>query len=195
MQQHQPASLAHKLDEAPHGQDGANHRKKIEEQTNYRRSHAQRNQRNIRKTLGRMHSRENGKKVSIQRRRRKARENILASRKKLNRTRATRMRAVPNAAQFNPNVLSTNRLTRNGEFCASCHGITLRMLVCMAKYKIAIPMIEMKIARGMFFSGSSFRRPDCRRCSSPGSSKQIARWRRPGPGRKRVTCSRCRPDR
>ena len=45
----------------------------------------------------------------------------------------TRINAVAKVAQCIPNVLSTNRLTTNPEFCASCHGTTLKILVCIRK--------------------------------------------------------------
>src|ERR1700740_3193498 len=64
---------------------------------------------------------------------------------------STRISAVASVAQFIPNVRSTNKLTTKLERAASCHGTTLKMLVCIKKYKIAIPKIEIKIARGIFF--------------------------------------------
>src|SRR5208282_1266533 len=67
---------------------------------------------------------------------------------------STRISAVASDAQFIPNVRSTNKLTTKLDRAASCHGTTLKMLVCIKKYKIAIPNIEMKIARGIFFPGS-----------------------------------------
>src|SRR5580704_14342657 len=63
-------------------------------------------------------------------------------------------REYPSVAQCIPNVRSTNKLTTKLERCTSCHGTTLKMLVCIKKYKIAIPKIEMKIARGIFLPGS-----------------------------------------
>src|SRR5271168_2176722 len=53
-------------------------------------------------------------------------------------------REYPSVAQFNPNFRSTNKLTTKLERCTSCQGTTLKMLVCISKYKIAIPKIEMK---------------------------------------------------
>src|ERR1700722_1660464 len=67
---------------------------------------------------------------------------------------STRISAVASVAQFIPNVRSTNKLTTKLERCTSCHGTTLKMLVCIRKYKIAIPNIEINIARGIFFPGS-----------------------------------------
>src|ERR1700693_3954677 len=55
---------------------------------------------------------------------------------------STRIKTVASVAQCIPNVRSTNKLTTNVERATSCHGTTLKMLVCIKKYKIAIPKIE-----------------------------------------------------
>src|SRR5271156_4253931 len=46
---------------------------------------------------------------------------------------STRISVVAKVAQCVPNVRSTNKLTTKAEFCASCHGITLKILVCIRK--------------------------------------------------------------
>jgi hypothetical protein len=61
---------------------------------------------------------------------------------------------VANVAARAPYSRSTNVLTIYCEFCASRHGTTPRMLVCMARYSAAIPTIEIRIVRGMLRSGS-----------------------------------------
>ena len=45
----------------------------------------------------------------------------------------TKISAVAKVAQYIPNVRSTNKLTTKPEFCASCHGITAKMLVCIRR--------------------------------------------------------------
>src|SRR5450755_4394795 len=46
---------------------------------------------------------------------------------------STRIRPVAKVAQCIPNVRSTNKLTTKPEFCASCQGMTLKILVCIRK--------------------------------------------------------------
>ena len=103
VQQYQSHRLADELDEAAHGQDGANHREKIEEQTHHHRSRAQSQQRHVRKMLRRMHLAQRSKRNSRPARPRMALANIPASQKTSTRTPAP----VSAPSQATPNSFQT----------------------------------------------------------------------------------------
>src|ERR1700682_5842773 len=74
--------------------------------------------------------------------------------KAIQRTMAVEKRAAPEPYSF-----STKALTMKGESWACCHGNTPRMLVCMARYRMAMPIMEMKMPRGILRAGSRISPP------------------------------------
>jgi hypothetical protein len=68
-QNHHAHGLPDKLHEQPHRENRLDHRPQPEKQAEHERRAAKKQQRNVRETLRRMHARENGKEISVARRR------------------------------------------------------------------------------------------------------------------------------